>query len=431
MATVLVYTSSAAGHLYPLMPGLLALRERGHEVHVRTIDKHVQTVLDAGIDAAPVDPRIDAMAITDYKAKSGGERLRRGIVDLIKRGTIQGPDFDRAVEQVEPDVVLVDAINYGAMTRAEALGLSWALFMPSLLPLKGKGIPAYGTGMKPMAGPVGRLRDAAMWKLTERMYGKAILPGLNELRAASGLAPLRSPFDMFEAADRLMITSGEPLEYERTDLPEAIDFVGPQLWDPPAEVPAWLDEPGDPWVLVTCSTDYQGDEELALTAAEALKDEPYRVLITTADAFGGVPPESRGNVRFEAFVPHGLVLERAAGVICHGGMGIVQKALYESVPILVVPFGRDQPEVARRVTEAGAGASLPFKKLSPDRIRDGLREAIANRAGTEAAATRFREEAGTGRFVDSVEKLVPEAAIRASATATETERSRQIPALAS
>jgi len=253
-----------------------------------------------------------------------------------------------------------------------------------------------------------------------------MLPGLNGLRVKSGLRPLASPFEMFEAADRVLITSGEPLEYPRTDLPEKIDFVGPQLWDPPAEVPAWLDEPGDPWILVTCSTDYQGDEELAMTAAEALKDEPYRVLITTADAFGGVPPESRGNVRFEAFVPHGPVLERAAGVICHGGMGIVQKALYESVPMLVVPFGRDQPEVARRVTEAGAGTSLPFKKLSAERVRDGLRRALAERAGTEAAAARFREEAGTDRFVTSVEKLVPEADGRELAATAVPETGRRV-----
>lgn len=111
MATVLVYTSSAAGHLYPLMPGLLALRDRGHEVHVRTIEKHVQTVRDAGMNAEPTDPRIEAMEITDFRAKSGGDRLRRGIVDLIKRGEIQAPDFDRAVAEVEPDILLVDAIN--------------------------------------------------------------------------------------------------------------------------------------------------------------------------------------------------------------------------------------------------------------------------------------------------------------------------------
>ena len=34
----------------------------------------------------------------------------------------------------------------------------------------------------------------------------------------------------------------------------------------PTAAPDWLDAPGDPWVLVTCSTDYQGDGRLAATA---------------------------------------------------------------------------------------------------------------------------------------------------------------------
>lgn len=410
MSKILVYTPSAAGHLFPLIPGLLDLQGRGHEVHVRAIDKHVPTLRAAGLTAVAADPRIDAMDVTDYKAKNAGERLRRGVTDLLKRGDLQAADFDRAVAELQPDLVLVDFLNYGALTRAEVHGLPWAMFMPSLLPLKGKGIPAYGLGHKPMAGPVGKLRDNLAWKLTAHLYGKAMLPGLNGLRADSGLEPFDTPFEMFNKPDRVIIATGEPLEYGRVDLPDRIDFVGPQLWDPPTEAPAWLDEPGDPWVLVTCSTDYQGDEELALTAARALEGEPYRVLITTADAFGGVPPESYSNIRFEQFVPHSVVLQRAAGVICHGGMGIVQKALYESVPMLVVPFGRDQPEVARRVTEARAGTSLSIKKLSEERIRTGLREAIKMKIEVLMASDRFRAEGGTGRFVESVESLVCESA---------------------
>ena len=32
MARILAFTSPATGHVFPLVPGLLALRERGHEV---------------------------------------------------------------------------------------------------------------------------------------------------------------------------------------------------------------------------------------------------------------------------------------------------------------------------------------------------------------------------------------------------------------
>ncbi len=108
------------------------------------------------------------------------------------------------------------------------------------------------------------------------------------------------------------------------------------------DTPAWLQEPGDPWVLVTCSTEYQGDERLAATAIEALRDAPLRVLVTTADADpSGLP--SAPNARVERFVPHSAVLPHAAAVITHGGMGIVQKTVAAGVPLVVVPFGRDQP----------------------------------------------------------------------------------------
>jgi UDP:flavonoid glycosyltransferase YjiC (YdhE family) len=50
------------------------------------------------------------------------------------------------------------------------------------------------------------------------------------------------------------------------------------------------------------------------------------------------------------------VLDRAACAVTHGGMGATQKALAHGVPVCVVPFGRDQLEVARRVRTAGAGA---------------------------------------------------------------------------
>ena len=407
MATILVYIANAAGHIYPIVPGLKDLQSRGHDVHLRVPAKHLETVRAAGINAEATATAIDEVELNDFKAKSGQKRLQQGLEDLLKRGELEMPDFKKAVAEVQPDAAIIDALNYGALTSASAMGLPHAFFMPTLLPLQGKGIPAYGLGLPPMAGPIGRARDALTWKMSERIYGKAMLPGLNRLRGLNGLDPYDSPFEMFNDPDISLFASAEPLEYPRSDQPESVRIVGPQLWDPPAEVPAWLDEPGDPWVLVTCSTEYQGDEALALTAAEALKDEPYRVLVTTADAFGGVAPASHDNVRYEAFVPHSVVLERAAGVICHGGMGIVQKSLYESVPMVVVPFGRDQPEVARRVTEAGAGTSLPFKKLEPKVLRDRFREAMAMKEQTRAASEKFRASANTEAFTSAVESILP------------------------
>jgi UDP:flavonoid glycosyltransferase YjiC (YdhE family) len=406
MSRFLVYTAPAVGHTLPLVPGLLELQRRGHTVHVVAHPDLVDVLTEAGIDASPVDPSVIDVPVTDYQATNDTERLRSGQVDLIRRGRFDGPDLERAVARFKPDAVMVDAIAYGAQTAAERSGLPRAMLLPSVLPLPGRGIPAYGLGMKPATGPLGRARDAVLWKVVERMFGKAMLPGLNELRAGYALAPLTSPLDSYASRDAVITLTGAPIEYDRTDLPAHVHVVGAQPWDPPAERPAYLDEPGDPWVLVTCSTEYQGDENLAVVAAQALAGEPVRVLLTLADAYDGTDLPDAANVHVERFVPHGQVLPECAAVICHGGMGIVSKAMAAGVPSVVVPFGRDQPEIARRVTEAGAGVSLKPKQLTPERLRSALADARALTDGARRAAATMRSSGGAAAFADAASTLV-------------------------
>lgn len=96
-----------------------------------------------------------------------------------------------------------------------------------------------------------------------------------------------------------------------------------------------------------------------------------------------------------ALLAHGPLLAQAACVVCHGGMGITQKALAAGVPVCVVPFGRDQLEVARHVEVAGAGTRVPSKRLTAERLRRAVREAMALAPGarrwpTASAAREVR-----------------------------------------
>jgi UDP:flavonoid glycosyltransferase YjiC (YdhE family) len=59
------------------------------------------------------------------------------------------------------------------------------------------------------------------------------------------------------------------------------------------------------------------------------------------------------NARVEEFVAHSHVLPHAEVVVTHGGMGATQKALTAGVPVVVVPWGRDQAEVGRRAEARG------------------------------------------------------------------------------
>jgi MGT family glycosyltransferase len=182
-------------------------------------------------------------------------------------------------------------------------------------------------------------------------------------------------------------------------------MVGPCDWDPPADPPAWLDEVTDPIVLVTTSSEFQDDRRLVACALEALASEPVHVVATLpANAAEGFAVPA--NARVLPFTPHAPILDRAACAITHGGMGATQKALARGVPVCVVPFGRDQLEVARRVEVAGAGTRLPAPRLRPDRLRAAVREAISRRDGAARVAAGYRAAGGPPAAADALEALL-------------------------
>jgi UDP:flavonoid glycosyltransferase YjiC (YdhE family) len=163
MPTFLAHTSPAAGHRFPLVPGLLALQERGHDVHVRTPPDLVAGARGAGLrHVEALDPRVLEIEVRDYEATSRRERLFRGFENLLGRAPAEADDMRRAIKAVEPDALLVDTNAFGAAVAALRSGLPWATTLPSLLPLPGAGIPPYGLGLAPMRGPLGRARDRVL-----------------------------------------------------------------------------------------------------------------------------------------------------------------------------------------------------------------------------------------------------------------------------
>ena len=78
------------------------------------------------------------------------------------RGPLERADLDRAIAEVEPDVIVVDTNSYGATVAAQASGRPWAIALPSLVPLPGKGIPPYGLGLAPARNLRARPRPRAV-----------------------------------------------------------------------------------------------------------------------------------------------------------------------------------------------------------------------------------------------------------------------------
>jgi MGT family glycosyltransferase len=405
MARVLAYTSPARGHLFPVTPILDELLKRGHEVALRTLASQVELMRARGFDAAPIETAIERIEHDDYVARTPLGAQKRAMGVFCRRAEHDAGDLRRAIDDVRPDALLVDINAWGALAVAEAWGGAWASWCPYPLPLPSRDAPPFGPGLRPARGAAGRLRDAALRPIVFGGLERIVATGVNEVRERVGVPPLSGAADLFLTAPLLLYLTAEPFEYPRSDWPENVRLVGPCDWDPPAEPPGWLDEVETPIVLVTTSSEFQDDGRLVRCALEALAGEQLHVVATLPS---GDPTsfDAPANSRVLSFTPHAPILDRAACAITHGGMGATQKALARGVPVCVVPFGRDQLEVARRVELAGAGTRLPAKRLSPKRLRAAVKEAIRCEEGARRIAEGYRKAGGAVAAADAVEALI-------------------------
>jgi MGT family glycosyltransferase len=400
---ILAYTSPARGHLYPIVPILDELARRGHAIAVRTLASQVGLMAERGFDAAPIAPAIEAIEHDDYLGRTPPGRLKRGMATFGARSIHEVGDLHEAIAERRPDALLIDCMTWGATAAAEAWGGPWAQWFPFPLPLPSRDAPPFGPGFKPAAGLPGRLRDRLLGPILLRTYESAAVPPLNEMRRAVGVRPLAGAHEVFTAAPLLLYMTAQPFEYPRSDWPASVRMVGPCAWDPPADTPPWLDEVRRPLVLVSTSSEFQDDGRLARNALEALAGENVEVVATVPSA--QLPESVPDNARVERFVPHGPILARAACAITHGGAGATQKALAAGVPVCVVPFGRDQLEIARRVEVAGAGTRLPAWRLSAARLRAAVRVAMTKREGARRVAEGYRATGGAAAAADAFESL--------------------------
>jgi MGT family glycosyltransferase len=183
-----------------------------------------------------------------------------------------------------------------------------------------------------------------------------------------------------------LVTTIPELDPAAAGAADPIRYVGPiverfpeQVWDSP-----WAAGDPRPLVLVSFSTTRLWDQRGRVrNTLDALSDEPVRVLVSSVAAAGITPlPDNAATRRF---VPHGLVLPGAALTVTHCGHGTVAASLAHGVPVLGLPNpAADQPFLARRVEQLGAGIALDGE-AAPAAIRSAARQVLHEPSYADAA----------------------------------------------
>ena len=363
------------GHAFPAIALCLRFAAAGDDPVLLTGGEWLHAARAAGTEAVELvglDPT-DEDDDTDAGAKIHQRAARMAVLNVP------------VLRDLAPDLVVSDVITACGGMAAELLDIPWIELTPHPLYLPSKGLPPLGSGLAPGTGLRGRLRDAVMRNLTAR----SVRQGLRQrsaVRAQIGL-PADDPGPL-----RRLIATLPALEVPRPDWPAEAAVVGPLHFEPTTTVLPIPPGQG-PVILVAPSTATTGAEGVVELAMEhlvpgATLPAGSRVVISR---LGGddlhVPPwASVGLGRQDELLTHADV------VVCGGGHGMLSKTLLAGVPMVVVPGGGDQWELANRVVRQGSArlirpltaealVAAVTEVLSSPRYRE-----VARRAGQSIAA---------------------------------------------
>lgn len=141
MTHYLFALTDAGGTVPPELGVVRRILDRGHRVVVLGDASMAAEVTATGAEWRAWTNL--APAIDDWRRRSP-TALARGMSDQMFAGPAPGHarDTTRAIEELEPDVVVTSFVAVGAMIAAEASGLPVAVLIPNVYPLPAPGCSA-------------------------------------------------------------------------------------------------------------------------------------------------------------------------------------------------------------------------------------------------------------------------------------------------
>lgn len=344
------------GHLGPMLTAAQQLRSRGHGVRfIARADARVP-VEAAGYSFAAWQRTPSFTPIAPH-----GEGTRQAYDQLLfGPAAARAADTRDEIDRAPTDALLSDIGLLGSPLAAEAAGIPCALLAPtiSLRPLPG--VPPIGSRLRAPHTPKARAEvDAANNRFTEVM--NEWLPMLNEARASLSLAPFDHVLELFDRSARLLLAISAAFDFPADELPKNVRYIGPLLdssdWSKPWTAP-WPQGSDRPRALVSFSTTNQNQADALQRTVNAIAGIEMDAVATLGPELDGAPLRSPKNVTLLPSAPHDVVMKEVSLVVTHGGHGTVSRALRHGLPLLVMPMGRDQDDVALRVEAHGAGLIL-------------------------------------------------------------------------
>lgn len=112
----------------------------------------------------------------------------------------------------------------------------------------------------------------------------------------------------------------------------------------------------------------------------------------------------------DCYVPHDWLFRHVSAAVYHGGAGTTAACLRAGLPVLVIPFGGDQPFWGARLHAAGCGPKpLPRTAMTASKLAQRLQELTSTpeyRTNAQNLGVQLHQEQGARTAADLIEQKV-------------------------
>ena len=415
MARILFTTIGSLGDLYPCLALGIELRRRGHQVTVATTPAYRAKVEALGLRFHPMRPDWQP---DDHEMIRRCENLRRGPEILIRKlllPHLRDTYADLLGAAISANLMIAGELVYAAPLVAETLRLPWlsAILSPSSF------LSAYDPSLLAPAPGLLRLRGSG-WQVNRALlelirlaswpWWKPVRALRRELGLRAACDPLQrdkfSPWGVLALFSRHFAGS-QPDWPPRTTQPGFLFYDGEHAGDGlSSELGDFLAAGEAPLVFTLGSTVISNPGNFFPASAEAAERLGCRAVLLGAEPRDFRPSKTLFCARH---APYSRVFPRASAVVHQGGSGTTAQVLPAGRPMLVVPYGWDQPDNGARIERLGAGLVLERRRYSPESAARALRTLLNQPRFAERASllgVALRAENGIGSACNAIEQTL-------------------------
>ncbi len=386
MSRVLFVNGNLHGHINPTLPVVKELVSRGEEVYYFST-KDFQSRLEA-YGAIFLDYGRDFDAFLHSFRPHGSHPFYTLLEYMLAFDRVVVPIVLAKCKEIKFDYILHDVMFGAGAILARKLALP-AIASCSSFVLEKPPLPS-------------RMLEPGFHPQLDYFYQE-----LSEAKAQWELPDLILSDIFFWKEPRVIVYTSKLFHPQSEAFDSAYRFVGPAIMDRGEAIDFPIrDLTASKLIYISLGTIHNNLTDFYKKCFDAFSGEAVQIILSVGTK---TQPESLGtipdNFIVRSYMPQLEILKRADVFISHGGLNSVSEALFYGVPVIAVPIANDQPIVAKRIEELGAGLALRPEDITPVLLRESVAKIRSNQSFVTCCheiAASFRALGGYMQAADEI-----------------------------